>query len=173
MVWEALNRAAEMKQAGPGLDEEIRRQIAALAELYPNPRAVLLPVLHLVQAKYRQISDEAIAEIAAALWLSPAEVGDTVSFFEMYSRKQMGEHLIAVCESIACELCGCDALLEALHAKLGIRPGQTTPDGRFSLLAMQCLGLCDFAPAIQIDWKVYKNVKVEELDTILAEYTKS
>lgn len=149
------------------LDEAMKQEITALFERYPTRRATVLAALHMVQEKHHQISEQAMLEIGELLEISPAEVSDTAGFYEMYSLSGRGRHLIGVCESLSCELCGCDELLEALEAKLGIKAGQTTTDKRITLITMQCLGACDFAPAMLVDKTLYKNVTIDDLDDII------
>ncbi len=169
MVWDAKNRlettALDDKSV---LAKTLRSEIEGLFKKYPNKRAVLLPALHKVQGELGYLSDVALVEIAELLELAPAEVMDTATFYDMYIRQERGRHLIGVCESLSCELCGCEDLLHALKEKLGIEPGQTTEDKKFTLITMQCLGACDFAPAMLIDGTLYKTVSVAELDEILA-----
>jgi NADH-quinone oxidoreductase subunit E len=168
MVWEAKNRLeSTVTDDKPVLAKKLRSEIEELFKRYPSKRAALLPALHKVQGELGYLSDAAIIEIAELLELAPAEVLDTASFYDMYTRQERGRHLIGVCESLSCELCGCEDLLHALKEKLGIEPGQTTEDKKFTLITMQCLGACDFAPAMLVDETLYKTVSVEQLDEIL------
>ncbi|MBN1844331.1 MAG: NADH-quinone oxidoreductase subunit NuoE [Sedimentisphaerales bacterium] len=168
MVWQAETRQAPLTPPEePALDDKLRRQIRAMFKQYPTKRAVLLPALHRIQQQHRCLSPQALAEVAELLELSPAEVMDTASFYDMYSTTPRGRHVIGVCESLSCELCGGGELLTALRDKLGVEPGQTTADGKFTLITMQCLGACDFAPAVLIDETLYKCVTTEQLDEIL------
>ena len=168
MVWEAKTRLeATPSDDKPVLAKNLRSEIKASCKQYPTKRAALLPALHKVQDELGFLSDPAVVEIAELLELAPAEVLDTATFYDMYTRQERGRHLIGVCESLSCELCGCEDLLHALKEKLGIEPGQTTEDQNFTLLTMQCLGACDFAPAMLIDETLYKTVSVAELDGIL------
>jgi NADH-quinone oxidoreductase subunit E len=92
---------------------------------------------------------------------------DTVSFYEEYHSHPVGKHIIAICQSIACEVCGHQALLDHLRARLGIEPHETTEDGKFTLLALECLGACDGGPCALIDDDRYDNLTIEKLDEIL------
>ena len=168
MVWEAKDRLeSTISDDKLVLAQKLRSEIEDLFGRYPNKRAALLPALHKVQDELGNLSDPAIVEIAELLELAPAEVLDTATFYDMYTRQERGRHLIGVCESLSCELCGCEDLLHALKEKLGIEPGQTTEDKKFTLITMQCLGACDFAPAILIDETLYKTVTLVQLDEIL------
>jgi NADH-quinone oxidoreductase subunit E len=168
MVWQTKDRlVSTVSDDKPVLAKKLRSEIKALFQRYPSKRAALLPSLHRVQDELGNLSDQAMVELAELLELAPAEVLDTATFYDMYTRQERGRHLIGVCESLSCELCGCEDLLHALKEKLGIEPGQTTDDDKFTLITMQCLGACDFAPAMLIDDTLYKTVRVEQLDEIL------
>ncbi len=149
------------------MTDAMKQEIVTLFDKYPTKQAALLAALHKVQDTYRHISEQAMLELAELLEVSPAQVSDTAGFYDMYSLRERGRHTIGLCESLSCELCGSESLLTALEEKLGIKPGQTTEDGKFTLMLMQCLGACDFAPAMLIDKVLYKNVSVDKLDDIL------
>ena len=173
MVWESKDRlTAAESTTKSALDKKLQNAVKALCKLYPNKQAALLPTLHKVQTELGNLSDQAMIEVAQILEISPAQVLDTAGFYDMYTREKRGKHLIGVCESLSCELCGCEDLLNALKKKLKIEPGQTTADNKFTLITMQCLGACDFAPAVMIDEKLYKTVTVDQLDQILLEIDK-
>ena len=161
-----INEAA-WSAAEAVLSDQFKADISRLIGSYPAKRAALLPVLHKAQGELGFLSDQVLVEIAELLEISPAEVLDTATFYDMYTRQKRGRHLIGVCESLSCELCGCNELLQALKDKLGIESGETTDDGKFSLITMQCLGACDYAPALLIGETLYKIVTVEQLDDIL------
>ena len=172
MVWEAQNKMEASPAAEKLLDKKLKAEITALFKQYPHKRAALLPALHRAQEQLGHLPDEALVEIAELLEISPAEVLDTATFYDMYTRRKRGKHLIGVCESLSCELCGCEDLLKAIKDKLDIEPGQTTTDEKFTLITMQCIGACDFAPAMLVDDKLHKTVTVEQLDTILTQVGK-
>ncbi len=173
MAWESIDRLTPPELPAENvLDADMKKAIDEIAAKYPARQAALLPALHIVQGKLGKISEKAMIELGELLGISPAEVRDTASFYDLYSLDQRGKHLIAVCESLSCELCGCNELLEALEEKLGIKAGQTTADGKFTLIELQCLGACDFAPAMLVDQKLHKTVKPEQLDKILGQVDK-
>lgn len=121
---------------------------------YETKLAALLPCLHEVQHAYGWIPAQAMMEIAAFLSIKPSEVIDTASFYEEYWLKPKGKHLIAVCRSIACEVCDHQKITDAIREKLGIEVGETTDDGRFTLVEVECLGSCDSAPVALFDEKL-------------------
>ncbi len=113
---------------------------------YETKHAALLPALHMIQHEYGWVPQQAMLEVAEFLSLPPSEVIDTASFYEEYWLKPKGKHLISVCRSIACEFCGHEAITQAVKDRLGIDVGETTDDGMFTLIELECLGSCGTAP---------------------------
>lgn len=136
---------------------------------YERSAGALLPALHMVQHEYGWVPFQAMEEIAAFLGMTAAEVYDTASFYEEYWLKPKGRHLVSVCRSIACEFCGQKAITEAVKAALGIDVGETTDDGEFTLIELECLGSCGTAPAILINETLHENVTPERIPQLLAE----
>src|SRR5690606_29466786 len=118
---------------------------------YETRMGALLPILHDVQHQYGHVPYQAMIEIARFLEIEPSNVLDTVSFYEEFHTEPVGKYVIGVCQSIACEVCGHQAILDHLREKLGIEPHETTEDGRFTLLAMECLGACEGAPCALVN----------------------
>jgi NADH-quinone oxidoreductase subunit E len=144
------------------LTDEMVAQIEALAPRYPNRRALTLPALHIVNAALRHVPLDAVAEIAAVLGLAPAEVQDTLTFYQFFHQeKPCGTVRAFVCRSISCALRGGDELLERLCAAHGITPYGTTPDGELTIEPAECLGACDFAPCILANDDLLKNMTPE------------
>jgi len=121
-------------------------------------KGALLPALHMIQHHYGWVPKQAMEEIATHLEIEPAEVFDTASFYEEYWLKPKGKHLVQVCRSVACEFCGQKEITEAFKAKLGIDVGETTDDGRYTLVELECLGSCGTAPAGLIDETLHENL---------------
>ena len=138
---------------------------------YATRLGALMPILHDVQHAYRHVPHQAQLEVAQFLGISPAEVLDTVSFYDEFTVEQRGVVTIGVCHSIACEQCGCGskALLERASDRLGIVPGETTDDGRFTLIAMDCLGSCDTAPVALFNETLHENLDAAALDRLIDE----
>jgi len=126
-------------------------RIEALRKCYPTAEACLLPVLHLAQAEFGHVSREVMALVAARLQLPVQEVLSTATFYTMYNKKPVGRFHLQVCVNVSCYLRGSDAVLAALESELGIKPGETTPDGLFTLTTVQCLAACGTAPALQVN----------------------
>jgi NADH-quinone oxidoreductase subunit E len=150
------------------LTDDLRSAIRAYFPRYPTKQAVTLPALHLVQERLGRVPPRAVEEIAELLELAPAQVQDTLSFYGFFKQeKPLGKTRIWVCRSIACAACESESLLDYLCEKLGIRPGETTPDGRITLEFAECLGACDHAPAILADDTLHKNMTKEKIDELL------
>ncbi|NBV44977.1 MAG: NAD(P)H-dependent oxidoreductase subunit E [Planctomycetia bacterium] len=156
--------------ARPILTAEMVARIEALAPRYPNRRALTLPALHIVNAELRHVPLGAVVEIAALLNLAPAEVQDTLSFYEFFHQDQPhGKVRAFVCRSISCALRGGDELLQRVCSSYGIRPYGTTPDGELTIEPAECLGACDFAPCILANDDLLENMTPE---TAVAELSK-
>ncbi len=148
--------------------DAMRREILSLLPRYPQKRAVLLPALHVVQRERGWIPPEAMEEVAALLDLRPVEVREVVSFYTMYNRAPVGRHHLQVCRNISCALRGARQITRHLTEKLGITLGGTTPDGRFTLTEVECLGSCGTAPMLQCNDDYHENLTVERLDDLLS-----
>lgn len=169
MAWIVEDRRhARVESNQPLLTEAMRQQLRdTYFPRYPTKRAVLLPALHMVQHEYGWIPMQAIQEVAEFLEIAPAEALDTASFYEEYWLKPKGKYLIQVCRSLACEICGSKQLTAHIKKKLGIEVGETTPDKRFTLVELECLGSCGTAPAALINEVLHEDLTVEQLDKVL------
>jgi NADH-quinone oxidoreductase subunit E len=136
---------------------------------YPQPRSALLPALDIAQREAGYLSPQVLREVAVLMDLPPVEVASVASFYTMLYRRPVGKHVIQVCTNISCSLMGAEHIVNVLRKKLGIEVGETTPDGRFTLLTVECLGSCGTAPMMQVDDTYYENLTEERLDAILAE----
>jgi NADH-quinone oxidoreductase subunit E len=154
------------------LSEQERAEIEAHSHHYPNARALCVEALKIVQRHRGWVSDESIADVAEALQMTPVELDGVATFYNMIFRKPVGRHVILLCDSVSCWIMGCEHLHQHLHARLGIGLGETTADGRFTLLPNVCLGACDHAPAMMIDNAHYQDLDPARVDEILAKYPK-
>jgi NADH-quinone oxidoreductase subunit E len=138
--------------------------------IFPHKSAASIEALRIVQRHRGWVSDEAIRDIAQVLGMSADELDGIATFYNMIYRRPVGRYVIHVCDSVSCWVMGYEGLKQALVRKLGIEYGQTTSDGRFTLLPICCLGTCDRAPAMFVGEDLYRDLKVEDLDGILARY---
>ena len=145
-----------------------RRKLDATIAKYPVRRSALLPALRLAQEQDGYISPEAMAEIAEILVLSTAQVHDTASFYTMFNLKPEGKTLIEVCMTLSCALGGSEGLVKRTCKKLGIRPGETTADGKFTVKPVECLAACGGAPAVQVNGEWLENATDQDMDRVIA-----
>jgi NADH-quinone oxidoreductase subunit E len=143
--------------------DEVRR----LQSLYPDPRGALLPVLHLAQETFGWISLPVEEYVAGLFGLSPAHVHEVVTFYTLYFRERPGRHVVSVCHNLSCHLAGAPAIIAHLQQRLGVEPGETTEDGRVTLLAVECLCACEAAPMMQVDDRYELNLTPAKIDQIL------
>ena len=155
--------------ATPILTPQMRAEIEAFFPRYPTKQAVTLPALHIVNEHLRHVPMAVIPEIAEMLELSPAQIYDTLSFYGYFRDQPCGKVRAWVCRSISCALRGGEEVLSALSDKLGVHPGETTADGKITLEFGECLGLCDFAPAMLANSQVYMNMTVEKVDEVASQ----
>jgi NADH-quinone oxidoreductase E subunit len=149
------------------LSETACRQIEALIGKYPRKRSALIPALQLAQKETGHLSTETVCEIARIFDLAPNEVNEVASFYTMIYKKPVGKYIIQVCTNISCLLCNAESIMEHLMNRLGIRPGETSADKRFTLLEVECLGSCGTSPVVQINDDYYEDLTTEKLDRIL------
>jgi NADH-quinone oxidoreductase subunit E len=161
-----LTDEADLPMLTPEEQKEIEEEIAH----YPERRAACIDALRVVQKHRGWVSDEAVADIAAFLGTTPDEVDSVATFYNLIHRRPVGRHVIRVCDSVSCWIVGYEQIRDHLRQRLQVEFGQTTADGRFTLLPIVCLGACDRAPAMMIDDDLYGNLTPEGLDTILDRY---
>ena len=156
-------------------NEENKAKIAKLLTCYPNKMAACLPVLYLAQEQFGHLSREAQDLVAETLDLPPTHVHGVATFYTMYNKEKVGIYHLQICTNISCLLCNSYDVLQRMEKKLGIKVGQTTPDGHFTLNEVECLASCNGAPALQINDEIHNLVspdKVEELiDKLRAKIT--
>jgi NADH-quinone oxidoreductase subunit E len=152
------------------LSDEIKQAIfAETCKCKQKPHACL-DAMRVVTEHHGWISDEHIKELAVCLEMTPEEVDSCATFYNHIYRKTVGRHLIHVCNSVCCWITGYERMLDHLTRRLGISLGQTTPDGRFTLLPIQCLGACHEAPAMMVDRELFTNLDEQRINEILERY---
>jgi NADH-quinone oxidoreductase subunit E len=146
------------------------QEIEAEIPNYEQKRAVCVEALKIVQRHQGWVSDESLRDIAEFLEMSPDELDSVATFYSMIFREPVGRHVILLCNSVSCWIMGYENLYEQLSAHLGIQMGETSEDGRFTLLPISCMGTCDHAPAMMIDDDLYRDLDPEKLEEILDRY---
>lgn len=140
------------------------------SEQDPAKRAMLLTALYVAQEQYGYLSPEAVQRVADRIGMPEGEVLETASFYSMYHTKPVGRYVIQVCEGLSCHLAGgAENLLAHLRKKLRIEPGETTRDGVFTLVSVQCLAACGTSPAMRVNDTLYENLTIDRVDMILDE----
>jgi len=134
---------------------------------YPRPKSALIPLLHLAQEQDGYVADDAMTHIAELVGVSPAEVLGTCTFYEMFKREPVGTYLVNVCTNISCMLLGADELLHHAEASLGVKVGDTTPDGLFTLEGAECLAACTEAPCLQVNYRYEYRVSGDGFDALV------
>lgn len=155
---------------GRALGAEARAEIARLAGLYEHRQSALLPALFVAQQEHGYLSPEALAGVAEALDLPLSEVTSVASFYSLLYLRPVGRHVIQVCTNLACMLNGCGAVARRFGERLGVAPGETTADGRFTLRTVECLAACEEAPAVLVDEDRWARVGPDDVDRLLERY---
>lgn len=147
--------------------EKAAKEFQHLLTRYDSKRSALLPVLHLAQGEFGCLSDDVIHYVARIMELSPAQVLEVVTFYHMYHRRPVGEHHLQFCATLSCWMAGSHQLMKSTCSRLGIREGETTTDGKFTVTRVQCLGSCGSAPVVQVNETYYENLTPERLNRLI------
>lgn len=151
------------------LSEEIVEKIRKEVGKYPVPKAAVKSALRYAQEERGWVDDQVVRDVAEVLNLEPIEVQEVATFYDLFYTHPVGRHQLRVCTNISCMLCGSDSVVDYLHEKLGISPGETTADGRFTLVEVECLGACGGAPVMMVGNQYHENLDPGRIDGILAE----
>ncbi|MCW8849134.1 MAG: NADH-quinone oxidoreductase subunit NuoE [Melioribacteraceae bacterium] len=147
----------------------LAEEIESLVNEYGNDRSALLTILHEIQKKHRYISDYAQQEIARHLNIQPVEVYSVISFYAFLNSTPKGRNIVRICRTVTCEMKGKEAIERAIERELKIKIGETTKDRKFTVEHANCLGLCDVAPAMSINDRVYTRLTPEKAVQLLNE----
>jgi NADH-quinone oxidoreductase subunit E len=134
---------------------------------YPVKKSALIPLLHLAQEQDGHVTDDAMRHIAELVDVTPAEVLGTCSFYEMFKREPVGDYVVNVCTNISCMLLGGEELLHHLEHRLGIKAGDTTTDGKFTLEDVECIAACTEAPCLQVNYRYFHRISNDEVDVLI------
>ena len=147
-----------------------RQEIEDALKHYPDKQAGAIDALLLLQRRRGWISDESLLDIAQFLDMSREDVGGVATFYNLIFRQPVGRHVLFMCDSISCWIMGYEWVRHRLNSRYGVDMGQTTGDGRLTVLPIACLGHCERAPAIMIDDDVYGNVTPDKIERIVEKY---
>jgi NADH-quinone oxidoreductase subunit E len=149
--------------------EQFDRDLAAILRRYPEDRksAALLPALRLGQELFGHLTPEVQILAASRLGVSPSRADEVATFYVMFNTRPHGRHVVEMCTNVSCCLTGAERIWHHLQKKLGVKPGETTADGRITLREVECLGSCGTAPAMLVDEEMHERLTVEKVDEIL------
>src|ERR1700726_2641708 len=149
------------------ISEQAKQRMRDLASRYPVARSAVMPALYIAQQEEGYITQEALQAVAEAIGLTVDDVESVATFYTMYYQQPPGRKVIKVCTSIACYLRNCDALVEHFEQRLGIKRGETTADGNYTLQTFECLASCGTAPVLQVNDDFVENMTIEKADSLL------
>jgi NADH-quinone oxidoreductase subunit E len=168
-----LSARNEASGASDALSADVRAEIDRWVAKFPpdRRRSAVIAALHAVQHEHGHLTREGMDAVAAYLGLPPIQVYEVASFYSMFETQPVGRHHISVCTNISCMLCGGEELLAHVERRLGIKVGESTPDGRFYLKREEeCLAACNGAPMMMVDHVYYENLTPEAVDRVLEEH---
>jgi NADH-quinone oxidoreductase E subunit len=147
--------------------KSIEKEFQELIQKYPSKRSALIPALYIVQREMGYVTPEGIEYVGNLLGMTPAQITEVASFYTMLFLKPVGKNVLWVCHNLSCNLCGAEEIIAHLEKKLGIRAGETTSDGTFTLLRQECLASCDTGPMMQVNDDYEENLTPKRVDEIL------
>lgn len=153
----------EVAAFSPEVEAEIDRHLAK----YPVKRSAILPLMFIVQRERGYLDPPGVSYLANRLALRITDIWEVATFYSMIHTKPIGKYHIQVCKTLSCKILGADKITKYCADKLGIKPGETSPDGKFSLSEVECLGSCGTAPMFQINFDYHENLTPEKVDQIL------
>lgn len=149
------------------LSDAVAAKITELANSFPQKNSAMIPSLHLIQDQFGWVPPPAIKQLAQLLKTTPNKIYGVLTFYTMFNLKPVGKYHIQVCRNVSCSLLGAKHIIEHLSQKLKIQPGETTPDKKFTLTLVECLGACGTAPVMMINDQYYENLDGKKVDQIL------
>jgi NADH-quinone oxidoreductase subunit E len=155
------------------LTADRERELAEILTRYPTKMAACIPALHLCQDQNGFIDDDVVTWVANRLDLPPAHVKGVVTFYTLFNQHRVGKHQVWVCRTLPCALRGAGDMLSHCEKRLGIKAGETTPDGKITLRTAECLASCGTAPMMQVDREYYENLTPADVDRILDQLKRS
>ena len=160
--------SANPKHSGLQFSDKALHQFKEILGRYDSKRSALLPVLHLAQDEFGWMSPEVVDYVASLMDLSPAQVQEVVTFYYMFHKKPVGEHHFQLCATLSCWMFGSHQMLKGMCSRLGVKEGEVTSDGLFTVSRVECLGSCGSGPVIQVNETYYENMTPEKLNRLIA-----
>jgi len=154
------------------ISEQAKQRMRNLASRYPAARSAVMPALYIAQQEEGYITQEALQAVAEAIGVTVDDVESVATFYTMYYQQPPGRKVIKVCTSISCYLRNCDALVKHFEQRLGIKRGETTADGNYTLMTAECLASCGTAPVLQVNDEFVENVTPEMVDSLIDEWNR-
>src|SRR5207253_9407583 len=154
------------------ISAQAKQRMRALAARYPVSRSAVMPALYIAQQEEGYITQEALQAVAEAIGVTVDDVESVATFYTMYYQQPPGRKVIKVCTSISCYLRNCDALVKHFEQRLGIKRGETTADGNYTLMTAECLASCGTAPVLQVNDEFVENVTPQMVDTLIDEWNR-
>lgn len=149
------------------LTDEIKQKVKAELERFEHPRSAILPALYHVQDEYGWISKDAMSELAEHMDQPVADINEVATFYTMYNKTETGKYHIQVCTNISCAMKKGRELTEHILEKLDLKVGETSSDGKFTVSRVECLGSCDTAPVLQVNYDYHENMDEQKVDQLL------
>lgn len=166
-----MTHAAHTEEYQPVFVGKVMDELQTVLQRYPNKMAALLPALWIAQREHGWISDRIMAEVAEVLGLTPAYVKGVVTFYTMYHQHPVGKNFVQVCTTSPCNICGAEDVVRALLLQTGaLDAGATSPDGKWTIVEVECLGACGFATPILVNDDFIENVTAEKVSEIVRKY---
>lgn len=151
------------------LQEKFPEIIEGILARYPSKKSAILPLMHLAQEEYGYMSQQAMADVAEIVEVSPTHVLSLAGFYTLFYEEPVGNYVLEVCVDLACALRGADEFFDMASRKLGIGPDETTEDGLFTLKRVMCLAACDRAPMLQCNLKYVEDLDEEKFDALITQ----
>ena len=151
----------------PEFSDKTKKEVQNIIARYPQKKAALLPILHVAQQEFGFIGDDTERMVASLLDIKPVQVREVVTFYTMYNRRPVGKYHIQVCSNLTCTLLGAESLLDYLKKKLNIGLGEVTEDKKIMISEVECLGACEQAPCMMVNFDYYGDLDKGKIDKIL------
>jgi len=151
---------------------QLEKKVKEIISSYPEPQSACLPILHEIQSQSGYIPRESISWVAKTIKVPRSQIEGVISFYTMFKTEPVGKYHLELCTNISCSLCGSESILRTIEKELGIRAGETTKDGLFTLSEVECLATCGMGPAMQVGDEIYEKLTPEKVIQIISDFRK-